>query len=198
MASRVAIPEKERWTYADYAAFTPPDSSEYEVIRGELTVAPSPKPKHQWVSGALFSLIRAFVMQHDLGQVFCAPLDVVLDAEGSVPENVVQPDLLFIPKARLDIVTDVNVQGAPDLMIEILSDSSHRRDRVQKMNLYGEFSVNHYWIVDPELQTLEAFDLTGDVPQLVAVHSEGDVFKPDLFPGLEIRLGDIWYPEEKA
>ena len=198
MNVEIAIPKKERWTYADYADLTPPDTVGFEVIQGELIVAPAPKPKHQWVSGELFSQIRAFVIQHDLGRIFLAPLDVILDANQPDPVNIVQPDLFFISKERLNIVTDTNVKGAPDLMVEILSDSSTRRDRVQKMNLYAEYGVIDYWIVDTDAQTLEAFHLSEDVPRLAATHSEGDVFRPEMFKGLDIQLADVWYLEDQG
>lgn len=192
MAVETVVLQKERWTYADYAAFTPPDSGGYQVIRGELIVTPSPRRAHQWVVKKLSALLDRYVTDHSLGEVHLAPFDVILDADRDEPENIVQPDVLFIAKDRLDIVTDANVQGAPDLAVEILSDSTARYDRVHKMNLYAEFGVRHYWIIDSGAHTLEAFDLTGETPQLVRAVSEDDVFKPELFSDLGIRLSEIW------
>ena len=80
-------------------------------------------------------------------------------------------------------------------MVEVLSSSSIRRDRVDKMKIYAEFGVKEYWIIDADQKTLEAFDLTGDVPVLQATMAESDVFKPKLFSGLEISLSELWYPE---
>ncbi|MDP6038329.1 MAG: Uma2 family endonuclease [Candidatus Latescibacteria bacterium] len=173
---------------------TPPDSFGFEILRGELIVAPAPRPKHQWVCDELTSLIRAFVKQKDLGRVFSSPIDVILGGEAE-SENVVQPDLLFVAKDRLDIITETNVLGAPDLMVEILSPSSIRRDRADKMKLYAEFGVVEYWIIDADQKILEAFDLTGDMPVLLATLAESDVFHPGLFPGLVIALSELWYPE---
>ena len=198
MAPDIVLPKKERWTYTDYLSL-PPDSSGYQIIRGELIMTPSPKPSHQRVVGRLFRLIDDHVTRSDLGEVYIAPLDVILGAQSSDPENIVQPDLLFVAKDRLYIVTEDNVQGAPDLVVEILSKSTARYDRVHKLKIYSEFGVRSYWVVDAEAQTLEAFDLTGETPRLVAAHAGEDTFRPDVFPGLEISLGEVWYtPRENT
>lgn len=194
MASEIIIPTKERWTYSDYVHLTPPDSFGFEIIKGELIVSPAPRPQHQWTCDELTGLIRPFVKQNDLGRVFSSPIDVVLGSPAE-SENVVQPDILFIARDRLDIITDANISGAPDLMVEILSPSSIRRDRSDKMKLYAKFGVKQYWIIDADQKILEAFDLTGDVPVVEATLVEADVFKPRLFPNLEIPLKDLWYPE---
>ena len=191
MLQDVILPKKERWTYTDYLSL-PPDSSGYQIIRGELIVTPSPKRAHQWACGRLLVLIDTHVHQNDLGEVYVAPFDVILDAQSHDPENIVQPDILFVSKDRLDIVTAANVQGAPDLAVEILSESTARYDRAHKQNIYREFGVKHYWIVDAEARTLEAFELSGEASRLAAAHAGDDVFRPEIFPGLEIRLGDIW------
>ena len=196
MAHDMVLPKKERWTYADYLSLLPPDSSGYQIIEGELIVTPSPRPSHQWVAGSLFNLIYSYLIQHDLGRVYIAPLDVVLDAQSTEPENIVQPDILFILKDRLHIVTDVNIQGAPDLVIEIQSESTARYDRVHKMRIYSRFDVSHYWIVDAGAQTLEAFDLAEDPPHLVASVAGDDIYRPNVFPGLEIDLGKVWYTRQ--
>jgi len=196
MASEIVIPEKERWTYSDYVNLTSPDSFGFEVIRGELFVAAAPKPKHQWVAGELEWVFRSYIKKNKIGQVFSSPVDVLLGID-TESESIVQPDLLFIFNERLDIVTDTNINGAPDLMVEVLSTSSVRRDRVDKMKLYVEFGVRNYWIIDAEQKVLEAFDLTGEVPTVEATLAEADVFKPSLFPNLVIPLENLWYPEKK-
>ncbi len=192
MARDLVLPKKERWTYADYLSLLPPDSSGYQIIEGELIVTPSPRPSHQRIVGRLFREIDDHVIRNDLGEVYIAPLDVVLDAQSTEPENIVQPDILFISKDRLHIVTDVNIQGAPDLAIEIQSESTARYDRVHKMRIYSRFGVPHYWIVDAEARTLEAFDLAEDPPRLAASLAGDDIYRPSLFPGLEIDLGKVW------
>lgn len=198
MQTPATIPQKERWTYADYLSL-PPDSSGCQIIRGELVMTPSPKRDHQWIIGRLFRLIDDHITRNDLGDVYLAPFDVILDAGSPEPENIVQPDILFVSKGRLAIITEANVQGAPDLVVEILSGSTARYDRVHKLKLYHEFGVKRYWIADAEAHTLEAFDLTEGAPRLIASHAEAETFKPDIFPGLEIPLGAVWYtPREQS
>jgi len=196
MATDIVIPEKERWTYNDYMNLTPPDSFGFQIIRGELVVSPSPKRRHQRTVLSLGRILDTYVNAHDLGEVFLAPFDVVLDADYPEPENIVQPDLMFISKERLDIITDDNVQGAPDLVVEVLSDSTARYDRVGKMSVYAEFGVVEYWILDANARFLESFDLTAERPLLIASHGGEDTFKPGFFGGLEIPLADLWYPEK--
>ena len=195
MATDIVIPQKERWTYEDYLQLIPPDSFGFEILRGELVVSPSPNRRHQRTVLSLGRILDVHVNTQNLGEIFVAPFDVVLDADSSVSENIVQPDLMFISKDRLNIITDDNIRGAPDLVIEVLSDSTARYDRVGKMRTYTEFGVKEYWIIDADQKTLEAFDLTGDEPVLQATLAESDVFKPKLFPGLEISLSELWYPE---
>lgn len=191
----VATKKKTRWTYGDYLALTPPDSSSFEVLRGELTVAPAPVPRHQWACDELTSLLRLFVKQNDLGRVFSSPIDVILGGHTEA-ETVVQPDILFIAKDRLGMIEETNISGAPDLMVEVLSVSSAYRDRIEKKRIYAEFGVREYWIVDADQKVLEAFDLT--VPALWATVAGSEVFEPTSFPGLKIPLSELWYPEGGA
>ena len=191
----VATTKKTRWTYGDYLALTPPDSSSFEILRGELTVAPAPVPRHQWACDELTSLLRLFVKQNGLGRVFSSPIDVILGRHTEA-ETVVQPDVLFIAKDRLDMITKTNISGAPDLMVEVLSVSSAYRDRIKKKRIYAEFGVREYWIVDADQKVLEAFDLT--VPALRATVAGSEVFEPTSFPGLKIPLSELWYPEGGA
>ena len=143
MERDVVLPEKDRWRYTDYLSL-PPDSSGYQIIRGELILTPSPKPSHQRVVGRLFRLIDDNVTHNGLGEVYIAPLDVILDAQSPDLENIVQPDFLFAAEDRLHIITDDNVQGAPDLVVEILSRPTARYDWVNKLNIYREFSAGSY------------------------------------------------------
>ena len=108
-------------------------------------MTPSPTPNHQRVSRKLEFILESFITKNNLGEIFYAPCDVYLDNE-----NVVQPDILFISKDRLNIIGDKNIQSAPNLVIEIISENSVYRDMVQKKRLYARFGVKEYWIVIPE------------------------------------------------
>lgn len=197
MASEIVIPEKERWTYSDYMNLTPPDSFGFQVIRGELIVSPSPKRNHQWCIQKLLVLLDGYVTKQKLGEVFVAPFDVVLDAHLPEPENIVQPDVVFVSNERIDIVTEENIKGAPDLVVEVLLGSTARYDRVGKMEIYAEFGVREYWILDADAKVLEVFDVTHERPHLMMSLADADVFRPNLFPDLEIPLENLWYPNKE-
>lgn len=196
MASEIVIPEKERWTYSDYMNFTPPDSFGFQVIRGELIVSPSPKRNRQRAVLSLSGILDSYARANG-GEVFVAPFDVVLDAHLPEPENIVQPDVIFVSPDHMHIITEENIKGAPDLVVEVLSDSTARYDRVGKMDVYTEFGVREYWILDTETRVLEVFDLTHERPQLLTSLADQDVFRPSLFPNLEIPLQNLWYPDKE-
>jgi Uma2 family endonuclease len=112
-----AVIEKKKYTYEDY--LKTPEDERYELIEGEMLMTPSPITRHQRISRELEFEILKFVRENALGEVFDAPYDVYLD-----DENVVQPDILFISKDRLNIIGEKNIQGAPDLVIEIISENT--------------------------------------------------------------------------
>jgi Uma2 family endonuclease len=145
-----AVLEKQakRWTYEEYYRLD--DDQRYEIIDGKLLIAPAPDTCHQDWSRELTLLIASHVKRQKLGKVFVAPVDVVLDAE-----NTVQPDLVFIATANLGIIQQRAIFGTPDLLIELISPSSVRRDRYDKKELYARFGVREYWIVDPANKSLE-------------------------------------------
>ena len=132
-------------TYADYLETS--DDERYELLNGELIEYPSPKEIHQSVLGNLYLILAKFIRERSLGKVYFSPFDVVLS-----DTNVVQPDILFISNERADIITPDNVQGAPDLVVEILSPATAERDRTVKLDLYATYGVKEYWIVDPRRQ----------------------------------------------
>lgn len=164
------------WTYDDYAAL-PEDGKRYEVIEGELLMTPAPNFRHRDIVLWLGFLLRGHVLEHGGGRVAIAPADVVLSEI-----NVVQPDLLFIAHADGDRITEANLQGAPSLAVEVLSDA--RRDRVLKRRLYEQFGVKEYWIVDPDAERVEVYRWTEE-PRLLQA---GDTLATDLLPGLVIDV----------
>ncbi len=142
-------------TYDDLLE-TPDDGQRYEIIGGELHVSPSPTPKHQRVLRNLFLLVHNYSQQYDSGEVFFAPLDTRFG-----PHDIVEPDLLYIRKDRLPIIAEKLIEGAPDLVVEVLSPSSRQRDRALKLDLYAREGVPEYWIADPERETLTVHALEG-------------------------------------
>src|SRR5215212_10043107 len=131
---------------------TPDDGNRYEVIDGELYVSPPPKYAHQNIVTELAMLLRQHARHHRLGDVVVAPVGVVLD-DGTA----VQPDIVFIANDRLEIISERGVEGAPTLVVEVLSLSTASRDRGIKMHRYSASGIEHYWIIDPHQRTLEAY-----------------------------------------
>src|SRR3989442_3860861 len=169
-------------TYEDYCGL-PDDGLRYEIIDGMLFAEPSPRRAHQKAVGNLFAILHAHVRAHDLGEVYVAPFDVILD-----PRTVVVPDLVFAARDRLDIVAERGVEGAPDLLVEVLSPGTARRDRVRKLNAYARHGVRHYWLVDPEAKTVEAFELVEGAYRLAVAVGGDDEFPPRVFSRLPLYL----------
>ena len=180
MAVRVKL------TYQDYLEL-PDDGKQYQIIEGALYVTPAPGRPHQGTSGNLYSILRAHILGEALGEFYFAPFDVILDEF-----TIVQPDLLFIDHERLDMLTDRGMEGPPTLVVEILSPSSNRIDRVRKLGIYAKHGVPNYWIVDPLTRYIEAYELTGESYELTG-YLQGTASGPlPPFPELTIRLVDVW------
>ena len=164
----------------------PDNGKTYEVIDGELYVSPAPDLEHQRQLNRLNKWVINWVDDHDLGTVFTSPTGVVLD-----DENGIEPDLLFVSHGRAHILKRRGVEGAPDLVVEVLSPSTEARDRGLKMRRYAAAGVPHYWIMDTEGPRIEERVLGEDGYRLVGTTGPGEIFHPTLFPGLEIPLDDL-------
>lgn len=173
------------YTYEDYLKLN--DDKQYELIGGELVLVPAPKTNHQLVKANLVWYITTYVRNNNLGIVMDAPTDVVL-SETDKP----QPDILFIAANRLEIITENNVKGAPNLVIEILSPSTGNYDRVKKSKMYYTHGVKEYWIVDPEIKVIEVFTSGEKNWNLVEAYDKDGVLLSPLLPGLQIDLKDIF------
>jgi len=182
-----AIPKEVRFNWNDLQEM-PDDGKRYEVIDGDLYVSPSPFPWHQRTAGALFGAINLHVRKHKLGRTFIAPLDVKFGFE-----DVVEPDVVYFSRERLPDLPNSVIEIPPDLAVEVLSKSSRSRDLGPKMKLFARFSVPHYWVADPDAQKLTAYRLSGGgVYAIEAELTVAEVFKPSLFPGLEISLAEVF------
>ena len=166
---------------------TPEDGNRYEVIDGELFVTPPPIEPHQRAEGVLFGYLWQYVHPRRLGRLYPAPVGVVLD-----DANGLQPDLVYVSRERQGIIVERGIEGAPDLVVEILSPSTRSRDRGVKMRRYAAAGVPHYWIVDPRSRALEPYRLTDEGYDLLGSFGPGTTFRPALFPGLEIPIDDLW------
>lgn len=176
------MPVDIRLTYEDYCLL-PNDGKRYEIIDGELLVTPSPRRPHQKVAGNLFYYLTDFVKNHKLGEVYVAPFDVVFSRH-----DVVEPDILFVSNARAAVLTDKNVQGAPDLAVEVLSESTAEIDRTTKLKLYARFGVEEYWIVDPEGPAVEIYRRQETGLEFVSGLRPKDSLSSPLFPDFSLPL----------
>ena len=178
-------------TYDDFVLF-PDDGKRHELIDGEHYVTPSPNLKHQKVSGNLHLLIGNWLEEHPVGQVFFAPFDVVFSQF-----DVVEPDLLYISNERAaQVLTKANVQGAPELVIEIGSPGTRKRDETIKRRLYERTGVSEYWVVDPELDVVRVYSrgTEGFERPRELTAEASDILETLLLPGLNLPLARIFRP----
>lgn len=182
MSDLTANTEKT-FTYEDYLKLE--DNHDYEVIGGRLILVPKPMPYHQEIVGRLITELNNFLRQNSLGKVY-SDVDVVFG------DQVVSPDLIFISKERLSIVAETNIQGPPDIAVEVLSPSTQKYDRKQKSQLYHAGEVKEYWIVDPALQLVEVFISGENEWNRAGVYDETDILTSPLLPGLRIVLKNVF------
>ena len=180
--------EKRKYTYEDY--LKTPEDTRYELINGNLIMSPAPRTNHQIILTELFGELYTFVKRNKLGKVFVSPTDVHFDNE-----TVVEPDILFISKSREKIITEKNIQGAPDLTIEIVSQSSIHRDMVQKKALYEKFGVKEYWLVYPDEELVEIYELKNNKYKHFNTFSKDEALETPIgsgLKGLKINLKEIF------
>ncbi len=176
------MPVDTRLTYEDYCLL-PADGKRYEIIDGELFVTPSPRSLHQIVVSNLHLELGQFVKTHRLGRVFVAPLDVVFSRF-----DVVEPDLLYISEARAAVLTEKNVQGAPDLAVEVLSETTAEIDRTTKFKLYARYGVQEYWIIDPSGPSADIYRREKEGLELASKLRASDLLTSPLFPGFSLLV----------
>jgi Uma2 family endonuclease len=175
-------------TYDDFVLF-PDDGQRHELIDGEHYVTPTPVLKHQRIVGNVFFLIRSHLEMHRLGEVFGAPLDVIFSKF-----DVVEPDVLYVSSERAKEIFGQWVHGAPDLVVEVGSPSTRKRDETIKRRLYERWGVPEYWVVDPELDVVRVYRREGDRferPLELSLEAN-DVLTTPLLPGLEMPLAQVF------
>jgi Uma2 family endonuclease len=172
-------------TYADFLLF-PDDGLRHEIIDGEHYVTPSPVTRHQRIAGNLHYLLRRHLETHPVGEVFMAPFDVLLS-----DVDIVVPDLVYISHERAHLITSKNLQGAADLVIEIVSPSTRRRDERLKRELYERVGVEEYWVVDPERDAINVHRRAGGEFLQPTEYARGQVLSTALLPGLTLAVDRI-------
>jgi len=173
------------WTYTELRVARPETNQPTELWHGEIVIAPAPSPGHQSVIFRLAQIFDAHVTPRGLGKVYLSPIDVVLSER-----RVVQPDLVFIARENLGIVQDC-IRGVPDLVLEVVSESSWHRDRIEKKALYEQYGVKEYWLVDPDSRTLEVFALVKGAYRLHAKATAAQTARSRLLSGLTVTWPQI-------
>lgn len=176
------------YTYQDYLLLPEEPGFRFEVLDGVLIKEPSPSVIHQLVSRRLNSILDSYFLDHDpQGLLLYAPMDITFGEN-----TVVQPDLLYVSSAKTKLVRKQRIDGPPDLVVEILSPGSKRKDRLHKLNICLRAGVNHFWLVDPEEKTMECFMLSDGNYFLATSGLDSDLVKPPGFQDLVINLSLLW------
>jgi Uma2 family endonuclease len=177
-----------RMTYKDFAEL-PDDGKHYELIEGELVLNPSPVTRHQQICFKIARWLQTYFDEHGGGEAFIAPLDVVLS-----DDVVVEPDVMVVRSERTVIVTESNIQGAPNIVVEVLSDRTRRRDEIVKRKLYERYGVDEYWIVDPVIDVVKIYrreGLTFLRAAEISTESGGEITSP-LLPGFALDVNLVF------
>ena len=188
VAIAAELEQKMTWDEFRDAEFEDHDLYIYELLNEKLVRRTAPSVTHQRISRKLLRLLDTFVTEKDLGEVFCAPIDVYFDGG-----NGVQPDLSFIKKERLFIIENEDyINGAPDLIVEVISPGSVRRDKVDKKDLYQRFAVKEFWLIDPQNQTIEIYIIENDAYKLHDFQEQKGKIASILLEGFEVDLEAIF------
>ena len=173
-------------TAEDYRLL-PETGPRYQLIEGELYRAPAPRRWHQDILRDLAFVLQEYVQKNPIGKLYFAPLDVYL-----TEHNVYQPDLLFVANERLHLLTEEGMAGAPNFVVEVLSDTTARLDRNMKRKVYAATGVEELWLVDPPARTIEVFRLQADLERPAAIYQAADTFTSPCFPGLRFNAAEIF------
>jgi Uma2 family endonuclease len=178
-----------RLTYDDFLLF-PDDGQRHELIDGEHYVTPSPNAGHQRILGRLHLVIGNYLEANPIGEVFFAPFDVVFSRF-----DVVEPDLLYLSRERAaSVLLPEHVRGVPELVVEIASKSTRKRDQTIKRALYERAGVSQYWTVDPDKELVRVYRNGADgFGRAIELRRDaGDTLTTTLLPGLVISLERVF------
>ena len=180
-------PPQGEWTYEDYARL-PDNGFRYEVIRGELYMSPAPSVSHQRTVTAFIHHLTNHLNQYQVGECFTSPIDV------NLPDltSPVQPDVVFVSNDKADIIQENTIEGAPDLVIEVLSPGTARYDRKTKFETYAQAGVNEYWLADPNSFIIEVYVLRGQAYALLDKFGREDEARSEVLSGFVVPVKDIF------
>jgi Uma2 family endonuclease len=185
MATAVLQKDRKQYTYEDYAKL--PEGAPYQLIGGELIMTPSPTPYHQIILGRIGFDLTKFIKERKLGEVIYAPMDVYL-----FETETYQPDIIFISNARLNIIGEKKIESAPDLVVEILSESTAYYDLRHKKRVYEKTGVKEYWIVDPMEKSIEVYENVSGEFKIFAQAIEKGRVNSKLLEGFGVELEKVF------
>lgn len=175
-----------KFTYRDYRSLPESETERYELLEGELVMVPSPTWQHQTVLKRIFRIIDDYVIEHGLGEVRFAALDLIL-----AEEIVLQPDIILIAKEHQGIISEEGIRGGPDLGVEVLWPATAERDRTYKRTLCARYGIREYWLVDPQEKTVEVLEWTESGYRRSGLYRDDEVLSSPL-PDLEIELSQVF------
>jgi Uma2 family endonuclease len=184
--SNPAKRQKRRWTFEELAAELPESNLPTELWDGELVMSPAPSFLHQEIVDRFHDCLKTWVRSRHLGKTGIAPIDMVL-----APRRSVQPDVVFISQSRLSIIQD-RIMGPADLVAEVLSPESRRRDRFDKRDLYEQHGVKEYWLIDPEALTVEVLYLRSGEYELIGRWRPQETAASQLLDGFTVSVSDLF------
>jgi Uma2 family endonuclease len=182
----MAVAQLSLLTKEDYRSL-PVGGPRYQLIEGELYIAPAPNRYHQIISRNIEFLLLKYLEKRPLGELYDAPFDVYLSEH-----DVLQPDIVFVKKANSEVLTDAGIEGTPDFVVEILSPSDAYLDKKAKLRVYARSGVTELWLVDPDTQTVQVFYLQRDARKPAATFGQDDTFTSPHFPGLKISGREVF------
>jgi Uma2 family endonuclease len=189
LEKEVEAPTKRLYTYEELVAETPETNLPSELWDGELIMSPAPSFDRQEIVLRFYRRLYDWVSQRKLGKVITAPIDMVLS-----PHRVTQPDVAFIAQERLGIIARA-INGPVDIAAEVISLGNRHRDRIEKRDLYEQYGVKEYWIIDPEVQTVEVLFLENGRYRLLMRCTADETAASRLLPGFEMAANAIFYGE---
>jgi Uma2 family endonuclease len=180
------MPTTAGLTYKDYQ-FLPETGPRYQLINGDLFMAPAPNRHHQRISRNLQFILTEYLKQNPTGELYNAPFDVILS-----DVDVFQPDLVFLTNEHLDRFIDEGLEGTPDFVVEILSPRTAELDRHTKPTQYAKFGVQELWIIEPETRRVLVYHLQKRAEHPVSVYEDDEFIECVFFPGLKISTAKIF------
>ena len=180
-------PQDKKWTYTELVRVFPNDLKvKVEILNNKLIIMPSPSFIHQKISNRLSNKMTNFVEERNLGEILCAPMDTKFDED-----NVEQPDILFIAVTRYDIIEEGYINGAPDIVVEIISPANKKQEREEKHALYERTGVQEYWTVFPKKRTIKVETLEEGKFQTYSEGKKAGEIHSKVLAGFSIKIEDI-------